>query len=66
MNDTYMFQYVGAFDQDAAEIAAPIQTSVSKTIVVDRGTSWHSVMEQFANFMSDIYGYDINSKIDYN
>ena len=61
MQNTYTFQYHSAFDENSGEY--PNQTVASKTISVDDCSAWPTILREFTNFLSGIYGYDISDQV---
>lgn len=60
---TYTFLHGTSIDMENADAAFPIQTSSEKCITMDDGTAWPSIVREFTNFLSGIYGYDISAKV---
>ena len=59
---TYTFSHGTPIDMEM-EGPFPIQTSSQKCITMDDGTAWPSIVREFTNFLSGIYGYDISAKV---
>ena len=60
--NTYTFSHGTPIDMENAG-SFPIQTSSQKCVTMDDGASWHSIVREFTNFLSGIYGYDISAKV---
>lgn len=63
MNSTYTFQYFSRPDYDS-EGEFPSAKSVNNTLEFNEGATWDSVLREFLDFLSSIYGYDISKHVD--
>ena len=59
MNHKYTFQYEAAneFNRD---IGYPVSQRIVSEFLIDEDTQWRSVVREFENFLSSIYGYRID------
>lgn len=63
MNSTYIFQYHSR-PEDTCEGEYPAAKSVNNSIEFDEAATWDSVLREFLDFLSSIYGYDISKHVD--
>lgn len=57
----YGFTHSTGYDVDSHVF--PQQSNNTKNIVVGEGSTWHTVVREFTNFLSGIYGYDISEQV---
>jgi hypothetical protein len=63
LTNTYRFSFESEYDDEGTQYGYPKQKSMEMTVSHSSDTEWTSVMLDFADFLSGVYGYDIKDKL---
>jgi hypothetical protein len=62
-DNTYRFSFESGYDNRDDGYGYPKQRTVEVSVSHDETAEWTSVMLDFADFLSSIYGYDVKNKL---
>lgn len=63
MAQRYIFECYQSEDDDTNWSEFPITKKVSSELVFDDQTTWCVVLENFLDFLGNVYGYDVRSSV---